>query len=353
MSARTGVERYCLGRHGTIRHALEVIDRMGIGMAVVVDEDRRVLGVVSDGDVRRALLAGHRLEDPIEPHIRKDFLRVRPESTRAEVLDLMRARVIHQVPVINEHGHMVGIHTLQRILGATERPNWAVIMAGGQGMRLRPITERIPKPMIPVAGRPILERLVLHLVGHGVQRVFLAVNYKADMIESHFGDGADFGCRIEYLRESAPMGSGGAVALLPSPPEHAVVVLNGDLVTQVDIASMVEEHEQSACYATMGVRPFEQRLPFGCVETDDGGFIRAVEEKPSFQRLVNAGVYVLSPRAVADVPARFFPITDLFTAALEKAERCGTYLIESDWIDVGRHDQLDEARNGQREEHGV
>jgi hypothetical protein len=201
-----------------LREAMQAIDRGACEIAFVVDASEKLLGTVTDGDVRRALLAGATLEDPVGPVMNRRFTAVDENASRAEVLDLMKARTLGQVPVTDSQGRLVGLHLLREMLGREEKPNWAVVMAGGRGERLRPLTDSIPKPMVCVAGRPILERIVLHLVGQGIRRIFLAVNYMADVIEDHFGDGRSFGCGIQYLREVRPLGTGGALALLPEPP---------------------------------------------------------------------------------------------------------------------------------------
>ena len=145
-----------------------------------------------------------------------------PTVPRAEVLDIMQARRFEQVPIVDEQGKVIGLHLLHDILGNIARPNWAVVMAGGKGMRLRPLTEKLPKPMIRVAGRPLLERIILHLVSYGIRRIFLSVNHLAPVIEDYFEDGSKYGTKIEYLREDHPLGSGGAISLLPEIPEQAI-----------------------------------------------------------------------------------------------------------------------------------
>jgi NDP-sugar pyrophosphorylase family protein len=219
-------------------------------------------------------------------------------------------------------------------------------MAGGRGTRLGPVTENIPKPMVRVAGRPILERLILHLVGFGIRRIFLSVNYLADVISGHFGDGAKFGCRIEYLRESEPLGTGGALSLLKEKPASPLIVLNGDLVTQVNLADMLDFHGRGRYAATMGVRQYTHQVPFGCVELQ-GDRVVGLEEKPILDRCVNAGVYVLEPSLLARVPKSAYPITALFEDCLAKKEPVGAFEIREDWIDVGHRDQLKQAQQGQ------
>ena len=339
------IRSVCVRMDGTIRDALTAIDRSGAGIALITDPQGKLVGTVTDGDVRRALLKAASLESPLAPCIQAKFTAVSTGVGRAEVLDLMQARLLNQVPVIDSSGVVVGLHLLHEIIGAANRPNWAVIMAGGRGTRLSPITEHLPKPMLRVAGRPILERLVLHLVGFGVKRVFLSINYLGHLVEQHFGDGERFGCRIEYLRETESMGTGGSISLLPSPPVDPLLVLNGDLVTQANVERMLAFHEQERCLATVGVRRYARQVPFGCVDAV-GGRVRRFEEKPVVERLISAGIYVLSPEVVARIPRRHFPITDLFEDCLGSGEPIAAFEIEDDWIDVGQQDQLRQAREG-------
>jgi NDP-sugar pyrophosphorylase family protein len=256
----------------------------------------------------------------------------------------MRARGISQVPVLDPAGRLVGVHLLREFLGLAARSNWAVLMAGGRGQRLRPLTERIPKPMIPVAGRPILERLVLHLVGAGIRRIFISINYLGHMIREHFGDGRTFGCRIEYLRETTPLGTGGALSLLPERPSEPLLVVNGDLITQVGIDEFLAFHTHGGYAATIGVRDYRLDIPFGVVRTRRNR-VTALEEKPSETRRVSAGIYALSPAVLRLIPQRReYPITELFDTCLRRHLPVGAYPIADEWIDVGRHDDLRRAR---------
>lgn len=338
---------YCVSEGGTIRDALAVIDHCGIGLAIVCSSPFHVTGVISDGDIRRALLAGKTLEHPLFPHITTHYAKVSPHAKRAEVLELMQARRLQQLPIVDDAKILRGIHTLHGILGGEVRDNWAVIMAGGKGTRLGAITSQIPKPMLPVAGRPILERLILHVMSFGMRRIFLSINHLGHVIEEHFGDGQKLGCQIEYIRENRPMGSGGALSLLPEPPSAPLFVLNGDLVTQADMGAMLEFHNQGNYYATMGVRPYQHEIPFGCIQAEQGR-IMALEEKPVVAKQINAGIYLFSAQAIADIPPQTsFPITDLFENALIHNRACGAYLIQDDWIDVGQPAQLAQAQGRQ------
>lgn len=330
---------------GTLMEAMEAINSGGHAIAFVTAERGKVVGTLTDGDVRRAILAGASLTTRcLRKTMNRRFAFASPRTPRVEVLDMMRARGINQVPVLDRTGRLVSLHLMHDLIGGAERPNWAVIMAGGKGERLRPLTLTVPKPMLPVAGRPILERLVLHLVGAGIRRIFISVNYLAEVIEKHFRDGERFGCRIEYLREATPLGTGGALSLLPERPRDPVLTLNGDLVTQVDVSRMLEAHAAGRFAVTVGTRSHEVHVPFGVV-TAKGGRLVALQEKPSERVLINAGVYVVSPRAARLVPkGRDYPITALVESCLRRRWPVGAFFIEEDWVDVGRPDELRKAR---------
>lgn len=330
----------------SIRDAMMALDRGAREIVLAVDGGGVLVGIATDGDLRRALLGGAGLGDPALPHLKRHFSAVGPEAGRPEVLELMQARRIGQVPIVDAAGRLVGIHFLHDILVPSPRSNWAVVMAGGRGARLGPLTDNVPKPMLRVAGRPILERIVLQLVSAGVHRVFLAINYLGHLIEEHFGDGARFGCRVEYLREERPLGTGGPLSLLPEPPTEPLLVMNGDLITQANLAGMLDAHAHEGWRATIGVRRYAHTVPFGCVEVT-GGRITTLEEKPTLERLVNAGIYVLDPALVARVPRdRELPITTLLDEALRRGEPLGAFEILDDWIDVGQRDELRRARGG-------
>lgn len=339
------INRLLVTERATLLEAMRVINEGSRAVALVQDADGRVVGTLTDGDIRRALLAGRSVHDCCLTEVMsRNFRSVTPETGRNEVLDLMRALGIEHVPVLDANRRLVGLHLLTELIGARERDNWAVIMVGGRGTRLRPLTEEIPKPMIMVAGRPILERLVLHLVGFGVRRIFLAVNYLGHLIEEHFGDGSRFGCSIEYLRESEPLGTAGALTCLPEQPREPLLVVNGDLVTQFKVDRMIEFHAQGQYAVTFGVRPHHIEIPFGVVDIQ-GNRLIGVREKPTEHFLVNAGIYLLSPPALALIPrGTEFPMTRMVEECAQHGLSMGAHVIEDEWIDVGHHDELRRAR---------
>lgn len=337
------LKRFIVGHRAPIREAMRCINDNWRELALVEDDDHRIVGLLTDGDLRRGLLAGMGMDAPVAPLMSRNFRRVGPGEGRAQVMDIMRALNIRQVPVLDEQDRLVSIHFLRDFIGAPRKTNTAVVMAGGKGTRLRPYTECCPKPMVPVAGRPMLERIVLHLVGHGITDIFLSVNYLAEQIERHFGDGRAFGCRVRYLKEDRPLGTGGSLALLPQLPAEPLVVMNGDQVTGADISKMLDFHTREGMDATIGIRPYSFEVPFGVVRTE-GSRITELVEKPVSTFMVSTGIYVLSPGVLPLIPrGEEFPITQLFNDLLQQGRPVGCHHIDEDWLDVGNPKDLLQA----------
>jgi dTDP-glucose pyrophosphorylase len=327
----------------SIRDAMAFLNVNGREVVMVRDAAGCISGLITDGDIRRGLLAGAMLQSPVTAVMHRDFFAVGTEVDRAAVLDLMKARMFQHVPVLDKKRRLIAVHFLRDLIGAAPKPNVAVVMAGGKGSRLRPMTETVPKPMVEVAGRPILERIVLHLVGHGIQNIYLAVNYKAKMIEDYFGDGSQFGCVISYLHEAEPRGTGGALSSLPARPKHPIVVLNGDQVMRVDLSGMLDHHRRQRAAATIGVGPYKVEVPFGTVIERDGCLVE-LQEKPSVNFLINRGIYVLEPDLLDAIPAAGeFPITSLFESLLAAGKPVSVFYFDDYWLDVGRPADLRQA----------
>ena len=338
------LDKITIGPGVSIREAMQAIDRGGLTIALAVDGDGRLLGTVTDGDIRRALLGGATLEQPVTPYIKREFTSVKEGATRNEVLDLMKARTLSCMPILDESGRLAGLHLLRQFLGVTERPNWAVILAGGHGIRLRPFTENTPKPMLEVAGRPIMERLILHLLGYGIKRIFLSVNYLAENIIEHFGDGSDLGCRIEYLREDEPLGTAGPLGLLPSRPDHPVLVMNGDLLVNFNVARLLDHHAGQQAAITMGVAHYTHQIPFGVAQVEDG-VVRALVEKPVKHWLINAAIYVVEPDALQAIPeGKPFTMPELIQHSMADDKEVAAYEIGKQWADIGTPAELRRAR---------
>lgn len=332
----------------SIHAALEAIDRAGSSRAFVADPDGRLVGAISESDIRRALLNGAGLESPSDPLVQDAGVATMPEVGRAEAIDLMQALGLREVPVVDVEGRVVGVHTERALAGVRQRCNAAVIMAGGRGSRLAPLTDHVPKPMLRVAGRPILERLVLHLIGSGISRIFISLNYLGEVIEQHFGDGSSLGCRIQYLREdrTVPLGTGGSLRLLARYGDitEPLLVMNGDLVTDFSVGGLLDAHVAEDVVATVATTQYQHQVPFGVLEQTDGRLVRIIE-KPVPSWPVNAGIYVLEPDLISKIPdGRLFPITELLDQCLKHGWPVGLWPVRGHWQDIGRPVDLAQAR---------
>lgn len=329
----------------TLRDALQTINDVGCQMALVVDRERRLLGTLSDGDVRRALLRGVTLETPVSEAMHTTPTVVHNHDDRDTRLGLIKRLGLHQLPIVNNYGHVVGLEIVDDYLQIPIRDESVVIMAGGLGSRLKELTRDTPKPMLNVGSRPILETIVRSFSEQGFRRFYLAVNYKADQIENHFGDGSRFGIEVNYLREQQRMGTAGALSLLPAELEHPVVVTNADLLTKADYAAMIESHLSTGADATMGVRKYEMQVPFGVVQEQDGR-ISSIFEKPVHQFMVSAGIYVLSPSVLNLVPRdQFFDMPTLFESITEKGLVARSHHIAGYWLDIGQPSDFERANH--------
>lgn len=333
----------------TLRDALLVIDRSGTRVCLLVDEGGRLAGLLTDGDLRRAILRGRSLEDRALDHATTSPHTVAAGSPRALVVDLLTALHVSAVPEIAEDATLVGLHTLSDVVGAKPLPNVAVIMAGGRGSRLGDLTRHTPKPLMTVAGRSIIEWIILGLVGDGIRDIHVSVNYLADQVEEHLGDGSRLGCSVRYLREEAdrPLGTAGSLSLLRAErPDlaHPVLVMNGDLMVQFDAGDLLRTHRGTGATVTMATRSYQHEVPFGVVESESGR-VTGVSEKPTISLDINAAVYAVEPRALAWVrDGRPSGMPDLVEACLEKREVVTAWPIGSDWIDVGTPTDLARAK---------
>jgi len=333
-------------RPGTsLREALEVIDATGFQLAIVVDEAGRLLGTLSDGDARRALLGGLGMNDRVSRAMYVSPTVVKPSDTPLEVLSIMRRTGLHQLPIVEDDRKVVGLALINAYLKSPQRENWVVIMAGGLGTRLQELTRDTPKPMLKVGSRPLLETIVRNFADQGFHRFFLAVNYKAEQIEAHFGDGHEFGVDIRYLREGQRLGTAGGLSLLPERPTQPIIVTNADLLTKENFGHLLDQHSAAGAHATMAVRHYEMQVPFGVVAVREG-LIQSIEEKPVQRFVVSAGINVLSPEVLDIVPAgRFLDMPALFDAALKHGLKARAYQIDGYWMDIGRLPDFERANN--------
>ncbi|MGZ4600906.1 MAG: sugar phosphate nucleotidyltransferase [Oryzihumus sp.] len=344
------LQQACAPTSATIRETLEVVDRSALTVCLLIAEDGTLAGLLTDGDLRRALLKGAGLEDPALPFATTTPQTVEAGSPRPLVLDLMRALRIDVVPEVDAARRLVGLHTLSDVVGTEPLPNVAVIMAGGKGTRLGELTRHTPKPLMTVAGRSIIEWIVLNLVGGGIREIYVSVNHLADQVVEHLGDGSRLGCHIRYLHESPerPLGTAGSLTLLRAErPDLAdpVVVMNGDLMVQFDPSALLEFHERSGSEVTLATRSYQHEIPFGVVETGPGNVVTGISEKPTVNVDINAAVYAVSPAALALLPeGQPSTMPDLVQMCLDRGDRVSAWGISSEWIDVGTPKDLARAK---------
>ncbi|MEJ8674901.1 nucleotidyltransferase family protein [Chromobacterium amazonense] len=329
----------------TLREALQTINDVGCQMVLVIDIERRLLGTLSDGDARRALLRGLTLDDPASEAMYQTPTVAHVHDDRATRLGLMKRQGLHQLPIIDSHGHVVGLEVVDDYLHIPAREEAVVIMAGGLGSRLKELTHATPKPMLNVGSRPILETIVRSFSEQGFRRFYLAVNYKAEQIEAHFGDGSRFDIEIQYLREKKRMGTAGALSLLPTELEQPIVVTNADLLTKADYGAMLEKHLATGADATMAVRKYEMQVPFGVIQEKDGRIFN-ISEKPVHQFIVSAGMYVLSPHVLKFVPRdQFFDMPMLFETITTQGLFARCHHVDGYWLDIGQPSDFERANH--------
>ena len=334
-----------LPANATIQQAIRNLDQVAIKIVLMVNEAGELEGTVSDGDIRRGLLKGLDLNSPITSVIHRNALVVPPEMGREMVMQLMVANKIQQIPVVDEHHYVVGLHLWDEITTPPTRSNLMVIMAGGMGTRLRPHTENCPKPLVPVAGKPMLEHIIERAKLEGFSHFVLAIHYLGHMIEDYFGNGERMGVRIDYLREQSPLGTAGALGLLNPRPDAPFVVTNGDVITDIRYGELLDFHIRHNAIATMAVRVHEWQHPFGVVQTQ-GVDIVGFEEKPVARSHINAGVYALDPDALSVLSAdAHCDMPTLFERLQAKAKRTVAYPMHEPWLDVGRADDLARAND--------
>jgi dTDP-glucose pyrophosphorylase len=336
-------QQILIPRATTIRDSISRIDAGNVQIVLVTDERGALLGTVTDGDVRRGLLRGLSLADSVTEVMNKAPTTASPNDDRGKILALMKRKLIHQIPLVDERGIVVGLETLDELLQPGRRETPVVLLAGGLGMRLRPVTNEMPKPMLRIGEKPILESILTSFVEHGFYKFFFAVNYKADVIERHFRDGSDWDVQIEYIRETERLGTAGPLSLMPEQPGEPVLVMNADILTRVSFSQLLDFHAKSAAVATVCVREHRHTVPYGVVEMRENLLVK-IEEKPVYRSMVSAGIYVLEPQALRLLPkGGFYDMPTLLQELIARGLRTTGFPIHEYWLDIGHLDDLQRA----------
>lgn len=326
-----------------IENAVRCLNAAAIQIALVVNGRGELVGTITDGDIRRGLLRGLTLQSPVADITHREPLVVPPGLRREMVMQLMRANRIHQLPVVDEQRRLLGLHLWDEFPGPTERSNLMVVMAGGFGKRMKPHTLTCPKPMLPVAGKPMVENILDRAKAVGFNRFLLTLHYLGHVVEDYFGDGSRFGINVSYVREERPLGTAGALQLISPRPAEPIVVTNGDVLTDINYSELLDFHLRNKASATMAVRIHEWQHPFGVVQTK-GLEIIGFEEKPIYRSHVNAGVYVIEPD-ILDMLPQGVPcdMPELFEATRQAGKRTIVYPMHEPWLDIGRPSDYEQA----------
>jgi dTDP-glucose pyrophosphorylase len=339
-----------LSTAATLFDAVRAIEASQRRIAVVVDETGRLIGTLTDGDVRRCLLVGGTLKTSAVDAMNPQPLIAVQGCSDAHLLELMRVGNVMCIPIVDSAGvfkTLVHLTDLGTNDGGTSDSNIgfaaAVIMAGGEGARLRPLTESIPKPMVEIGGVPLLERHIRRLSHAGIETAYISVNYLSHVIEHHFGNGERFGIRIEYLREKTKLGTAGALSLLPA-SSAPFLMMNGDIVARPDFASLYAYHTSHGAALTVAAVDYRVNIPYGVIRAE-GPYLAVLEEKPSQRFLCNAGIYAVDPAALRLIPeSAFYNMTDLIADCLARGYKVAVYPMHEYWSDIGTADDLEKTR---------
>jgi len=327
----------------SIREALRIIDTGAMKIAIVVDEEGKLIGTLTDGDIRRGLLKGMELESPIRAIYNNQPIVVRNSDPKGKIIELAITHKVFQIPVVDEDGRVIRLAEIDQLIKQEKHPNTVVLMAGGLGSRLRPLTDHTPKPMLPIGGKPILETVISRFSKQGFSRFVIALNYKGDMIRNYFGNGSSMGVEISYLDEKQRMGTAGALGLLERAPNDSFFVMNADILTLVNFESLMDFHVRNSSDATMCIREYGMEVPYGVVRLNKDNIV-SIEEKPIQQFYVNAGIYVLTPEILNLIPKGLpMDMTGLFEQAVEKGMTTLSFPIREFWMDIGKPEDYERA----------
>lgn len=327
-----------------IDQALKAISKGRAQIALVVDKKEKLIGTITDGDIRSGLLKGLDLNCSIKSIFCKTPITAKKNETNEEILKKALSNKIHQIPIVDNNGKVIGLKLLDELMKTNKKLNKIIIMAGGKGMRLRPLTKNTPKPMLKVGNKPILQIIIEKFKKSGYENFIICVNYKSKVITNYFGDGKKFGVKIEYIKEKNRMGTAGAISLIKKRLSDPFFVINGDLLTNLNFDEMLDFHIKHNSKATMCIKESNINSPYGEVKLNRENIL-SIDEKPIRKVFVNAGVYILDPKCIDLIPKKFFDMTTLFKKIISKKLKTTSFPIGEYWLDIGRLNDFQKANN--------
>jgi dTDP-glucose pyrophosphorylase len=350
MTVNSNLSNICISPNSSMQHAIMCMNKSRKGIVVIVNDERKLLGTVNDGDIRRSVMNGKQLDTqvseilgskkaiysvPIVAHI---------DADRNTLLQLLNKHSIRQIPLVDAEGHVVDLVTIDELVPTQNFPTQAVIMAGGMGKRLRPLTKSTPKPMLTIGDRPLLELIIDQLQESGIRQVSITTHYQSDKIIKYFGDGSDFGMKLNYVVEDSQLGTAGALRLVETNNEP-VLIINGDIITSINFENMIRYHKEHKAIMTIGVREYDMNVPYGVVESE-GVAVKGLVEKPIYKFYVNAGIYLIEPVIKNYIPInKHFDMTDLIKDLLGDGLSVVNFPILEYWLDIGQHTDYEQAKD--------
>jgi dTDP-glucose pyrophosphorylase len=328
----------------SMAETIEVIDKGSLQLALVVDTKRKLLGIVTDGDIRRALIRHQSMDCLISDVMHKTPIMAQAGTSRSKLLNLMNKNGLLAIPIVDK-GILVGLETLQKIVSRSHHDNPVFLMAGGFGTRLKPLTDNCPKPLLKLGGKPILETILENFISSGFHHFYISTHYMPEKIQDYFGDGSQWGVDIQYIHEEQPLGTGGALGLLPDDmPDLPIIMMNGDLLTKVDLEHLLSYHKEQNGIATMCVTEYEYQVPYGVVQTNDHQVVSMVE-KPTNKFFVNAGIYVITPDLIRKVVKnQVVDMPTLISEQIENGDKVSVFPIHEYWRDIGKWNDYNQAQ---------
>jgi dTDP-glucose pyrophosphorylase len=329
----------------SIKEVLKIIDQGALRIALVTDVSNKLLGTLTDGDIRRALLKGKTINDPIDSLYNRNPVTANLNDPKDMLIRKACQNRIYQIPVIDDTGILIGIEDINEYLVKKPYDNIVILMVGGQGTRLQPLTDKTPKPLLKIGDKSVLETIIHNFSSSGFNRFIFSVNYKSQMIRDYFKDGKPFGVEITYMQEEKKMGTVGSLSLLKNRPEEPFFVMNGDILTNINLEHLLDYHLLNKAHATVSVREINFEIPYGVIHHDDKKILH-IKEKPTQKMFINAGIYLLNPECLDHLPPdRYVDMPDFLNFLIESGMNVISFPIREYWLDIGKMDDLNRAQS--------